>query len=172
MAIGKLNYPAGTTTITISPENVASQSAFTSGVQSAAIANTGNLDFDHHVSGFWTCGTTPTINTQAILWVVPCLADDLLGTITWPDQFGASAAARSVTSASILLGVGAIGRMVNIDSTTSNRTYPFAQFSVASLFGNLPTNYVLYLAHNSGVNSNSTAGNFVFQYQRFRNTVN
>lgn len=172
MSTAKTSYPAGTVTITISPENVATSATFVGGVESGAISNTTNLDLDHQISGFWTCGTTPTANTQVQIWVIPCLTDNLSGTITWPDVFDGTASAETATSAGVLQGLGRIGASLNVDAATSNVNYPCAKFSVAALFGGfLPTNYVIFITHNTGVNSNTTAGNHVWQYQRIQATV-
>ncbi len=171
MSTVQINYPAGTTTITISPENVATSATFVAGVESASVSDVTNLDLDHLVSGKWTCGTTPTINTQVQIWVVACLTDDL-ATPTWPDVFDGTSSAETVTSAGILQGLGRLGAVLNVDATTSDRIYYCAQFSVAALFGGvLPTRWVLFIAHNTGVNSNSTSSNHVWQYQRIRATV-
>ena len=172
MATVQINYPAGTATITISPENVATSATFVAGVESNAISNVSNLDLDHLISGTWTSGTTPTANTQVQIWVVPAQTDNLSGTVTWPDVFDGTASAETVTSAGILQGCARLGAVLNVDSNTSNRLYTCAFFSVAALFGGqVPTNYVLFITHNTAVNSNSTSGNHQWQYQRVRATV-
>ncbi len=172
MATVNLNYPAGTATITISPASVASSSTFVAGRQSTAINNVTNLDLDNLISGTWTAGTTPTTNTQVQIWVVAAFTDNLSGTIAWPDTFGASDAAVTATSAGCLQGEARLAAVLNVDSATSNRTYYCASFSVAALFGgDLPTNYVIWITHNTVAAANATGGNFVWQYQRIRATV-
>jgi hypothetical protein len=172
MATAQVNYPAGTSAITISPENVATSSTFVGGVESDSISNVSNLDLDHQICGRWTCGTTPTVNTQVQIWVVPCLEDDLSSTVTWPDVFDGTASAETVTSAGILQGLGRLLGVLSVDTTTSNREYQLAKTSVAALFGGfLPTRYVLFITHNTGVNSNSTAGNHEWTIQRVRASV-
>lgn len=172
MSTAQINYPAGTATITISPENVATSSTFVAGVESGSISNVSNLDLDHLISGTWTSGTTPTANTQVQIWVVPVLQDDLSSTQTWPDVFDGTSSAETVTSAGVLQGLGRLAAVLNVDSNTTARAYACAAFSVAALFGGvLPTRYVIFIAHNTGVNSNTTAGNHSWQYQRIRATV-
>lgn len=172
MATVQVNYPAGTATITISPQNVASSTTLVAGVESDLISNISNLDLDHQISGTWTCGTTPTANTQVQIWIVPVLTDNLAGTQTWPDVFDGTASAETVSSVGVLQGLGRLLGVLNVDSTTSDRTYALAKTSVASCFGGaLPTQYVVFITHNTGVNSNSTSGNFVWSYQRIRQTV-
>lgn len=172
MATIKTSYPAGTATITISPENVATSSTFVAGVESAEISNVSNLDLDHLVSGKWRSGTTPTANTQVQIWVVPVISDDLSSSVTYPDVFDGTASAETVTSAGVLQGLGRLAAVLNVDSNTSARDYFCAPFSVAALFGGvMPTRYVLFITHNTGVNSDTTSGNFVWKYQRVQQTV-
>lgn len=173
MATVQTNYPAGTTTITIAPHNVASSATFVAGVESDAISNVTNLDLDHLISGRWRTGSgSITANTQVQIWVVPVLTDDLASSQTWPDVFDGTSSAETVTSAGILQGLGRLGSILNVDATTTGRDYFCADFSVAALFGgSLPTRYVVYISHNTGSASDTTAGNFVWQYQRIRATV-
>lgn len=153
-------YAAGSAAYTISPENVASSSTFTAGVESGVYSNTSNLDEDVLVSGLWTAGTTPTNNTTVQCWCVPPLTDDLAGTRTWPDVFDGTASAETVTSAGVLATLGQVVGAMQIDSTTSNRGYWSAPASIAERFGRIvPPSHVLYVSHNTGVNSNTTAGN-------------
>ena len=53
---------------------------------------------------------------------------------------------------------------LDIDATTSNIAYECGLFSVAALFGGtLPPRFALFITHDTGVNSNSTAGNHVWK---------
>ena len=172
MSTVKVSYPAGTVTATMAPENVATSSTFVAGVESASVTNVSNLDIDHLWSFLWTSGTTPTANTQVQYWVVPALTDDLGGTITWPDVFDGTSSAETVTSAGVLQGCGRLLGIINVDSNTTARNYWLDGLSVAACFGgNLPTTYVIFCTHNTGVNSNTTAGNFKAYYQRVQYTV-
>lgn len=167
MSTVKIAYRASTT-ITIAPENVASSAAFVAGVESAVYDNTSNLDVDVLIAGRWTCGTTPTVNTLCNVYVF-AIRDD---TPTYPDVMDGTSSAETVTSA----GVGAgflklLGSLV-IDSTTSDRAYDFGPASVAAAFGGvLPSKFGLFISHNSGVNSNSTAGNHVWKATGVQYTV-
>ena len=172
MATVKELFPAGSVTITVSPENVASSTTFVAGVESGAISNISNLDLDHQIAGLWTCGTTPTTNTQVQIWVVAPYSDDLGGTVLWPDVFDGTSSAETATSAGVLQGLGRLAAVLNVDSNTSNRGYYCAPFSVAALFGGfLPSQYVIFITHNTGVNSNTTAGNHVWKYLRVQASV-
>ncbi len=163
-------YPAGTVTITISAENQTSSSPLSSGIMSDAISNVSNLDVDHLVSGTWTSGTSPTATRQVQVWVVPCLTDDLAGTVTWPDGLTLNAV-QSWKSPMMVLGAAKIGTTLVVDGP-SDLTYDCASFSVAALFGgSVPTTYALFITQNTTKASNATAGNFVWKYQRLRVTA-
>src|SRR5215831_17971390 len=116
MATVQEKLPAGTVTITINPENVATSSTFVAGVESDAVSNITNLDVDHLITGTWTCGTTPTVNTQVQIWVVAPMQDNLGGTVAWPDVFDGTHSAETVTSAGILQGCARLAGVLNVDS--------------------------------------------------------
>lgn len=171
MSTGQTLYPVGTATITISPQNIASSATFVVGAASDAISNVSNLDLDHLISGTWTSGNT-VANTEVQMWIVPVLTDDLSSSQTWPDTFTGSAATVTVTSTGVLEGCARLGTVLIVDTITNSRVYSCEDFSVAALFGGvLPTRYVLFISHNTGVNSNTTAGNFIWQYQRLQGKV-
>lgn len=154
-----LSYRASST-ITIAPQNVASSATFVAGVESDVIDNTSNKDEDILLGGVWTAGTTPTANTQVQIFVVAARDD----TPTWGDVFDGTSSAETVTSAGVLAGIAKLAAVLNVDTNTSNRAYECAPFSVAQLFGGVvPPKFVLFIAHNTGVNSNSTAGNHVWK---------
>lgn len=160
MATVTINY-ASYATFTISPENVASSSSWTAGVESTAIDNSTNLYVDALVAGMWTCGTTPTANTEVRVYVY-AQQDD---TPTYQDVFDGTGSAETVTSAGVLSGVVKLLGTMYVDATTSNRVYYLAPTSVAERFGGvLPKRWGLFIAHNTGVNSNTTAGNHVWKY--------
>src|SRR5690348_11547570 len=142
-------------TITIAPENVATSSGFTAGVESAVIDNTSNKYVDAIVGGTWTSGTTPTINTQVLIYVFS-VRDD---TPTYPDVFDGTSSAETLTSAGVGRGFLKLAAVIDVDSTTSNRAYDVL-FSVAQFFGGvMPLKWGVFITHNTGVNSNSTSGN-------------
>lgn len=147
------------TTITISPENVASSSTFVAGWASGVIDNTSNKDQDVLVGGTWTAGTTPTVNTQVLIYV-GSVRDD---TPTYPDVFTGTSSAKTLTSAGVGAGFLKLAAVLSVDTTTSNRVYD-CLFPVAQLFGGvIPLKCFLFITHNTGVNSNSTAGNHVWK---------
>lgn len=155
-------------TITISPQNIASSTGFTGGVESNVYDNTTNKDVDVLLAGLWTCGTTPTIDTQCRIYV-GAPRDD---TPTYPDVFDGTGSAETVTSAGVGRGFLRLAATIDIDTTTSDRGYPYGPVSVADLFGGtLPPKFFVFVAHNSGVNSNSTAGNHVHKATGVNYTV-
>jgi hypothetical protein len=159
-------------TITIAPENVASSSSFIAGVESTVISNLSNLYADALVSGKWTAGTTPTINTQVQVWVYAPLSDDLASSVTYPDVLDGSSSAETMTSTGVARGAMRLAAILDVDATTSDRVYPCAPFSVAALFGgHMPTRWGLFITHNTGVNSNSTGGNHSWSYIGIKDTV-
>lgn len=156
-----INY-GSVNNITISPENVASSSDFTAGVESAAIDNSTDKFVDVLVSGTWTSGTTPTAGTQVNAFVY-AQQDD---TPTYPDVLDGTASAETMTSAGVMSGALKFLGSLNITTNTSNRAYYLAPTSVAQLFGGImPKRWGLFISHNTGVNSNSTAGNHAWKYQ-------
>lgn len=167
MADIKTKYPAtGSTALTISLASLASGSAgvYTSGRQSDAVDNTTNLDIDHLVSGKIRVGTSPTsgrvINVYA--WANISSAS---GTPSYPDTLTGSDAPRSFTSANVMNSIVRLVASITIDST-SDRDYFFGPVSIASLFVQMPKFWGVYVAHDTAVALNATAGNHVLSYER------
>lgn len=111
-------------------------------------------------------GTTPTINTEIRAYLFP-IGD---GGTVYPDVFDGTPSAETVTSAGVrdsfmkLAGVGVV------DATTSDRDYPI-NFNLLSFFPTLPKKVGVFMAHNTGVNLNSTAGNQKYQYTSYYETI-
>jgi hypothetical protein len=167
MATVSIAYRASST-ITISPENVASSSTFVAGVESNVYDNTTNKDVDVLVSGTWTAGTTPTISTQVMVYV-GAIRDNAP---FYPDVFDGTSSAETITSVGVGQGFLKLAAVLQVDSTTSNRAYDCGPFSVAQLFGGvLPPKWFLFISHNTGVNSNTTAGNHVWKATGINYTV-
>lgn len=167
MATINIAYRASAT-ITIAPENIASSSTFVAGVESNVQDNTSNKDVDNIVAGVWTCGTTPTTATQCLIYV-GAIRDDAPA---YPDVFDGTSSAETLTSAGVGAGFLRLAAIISVDSTTSDRAYNVGPFSVAALFGGvMPNKWFLFITHNSGVNSNSTAGNHVWKVTGINYTV-
>jgi hypothetical protein len=139
-------------------EGLASSATWVAGYESDVVDNTSNLYLDYAVEGKVTVGTTPTISTEIRIYVVP-LWDTVLG--AWPDVFDGTTGAETVTSEGVRDGGIVLAKVLRVDSTTSNRPYPYS-FTVASLFGGVcPPKFSLFTAHNTGVALNATGSNQV-----------
>lgn len=154
-----ITYRASTT-ITISPQNVASSSNLVNGVESDVYDNTTNQDDDVLIGGTWTAGTTPTINTNVLIFIA-AIRDDAP---TYHGPLDGTASAENMAGVGSYEAYLKLGGVVTIDVNTSNRVYDVGPFSVAELFaGNMPNKFVVWITHNTAVNSNSTAGNHVWK---------
>ena len=147
--------------ITISLASLASSSSFVAGHESDVVTNTSNRYDDALLAGKIRVGTTPTINTQILVYVWGVLND----TPTYPDVFDGTDSDETLTSVGVGRGFLKLSAVLDVDATTSDRDYPFGPVSVAQLFGgHLPTHWGLFVTHNTGVNLNSTSGNHVIKY--------
>ncbi len=159
MATVSITY-AASATITISPENVATSSTFVAGVESAVIDNASNKYVDAFVGGVWRAGTTPTANTQVLIYVGAARDD----TPTYPDVFDGTASAETLTSVGVGRGFLKLAAILDVDAATSNVDH-FANFTVAQLFGGvMPQKWFLFITHNTAVNSNTTGAQHVWKY--------
>lgn len=157
----KIKYATPVTiTVTLASLATNAQAVYTAGRQSTAVDNSSNLYDDVLVTGKIRTGTGPTSGRQLAVYVFAQLDD----TPTYPDTLGASDAAVTFTSGNVLNSAIRLGQGVRIDSN-SDRDY-FFNFSVSGLFGGImPKRWGIYVAHDSGVNLNSTGSNHSFRYQ-------
>lgn len=164
MATRNLSYgtaTSGTGGIT----SLATSSTWLAGYEWFIIDNTTELAIDYFVDLVIRVGTTPTVNTEIRVY----LAASYDGS-TYPDVFDGTGSAETVTSAGVrdsfmkLAGVGVV------DATTSDRDYPI-QFNLSSFYPMMPKKVVVFVAHNTGVNFNSTAGNHKYNYSPIHETV-
>jgi hypothetical protein len=139
---------------------LASSSTWLAGYESAVVDNTTNKYLDYIVEGHYTVGTTPTINTEIRIYVVASFDGS-----TWPDVFDGTGSAETVTSEGVRDGFARLAAVMRVDSTTSDRDYPYF-IDVASHFGGaMPKKVAVFVAHNTGVNLNSTAANQTYAAQ-------
>ncbi len=139
---------------TITLASLASDTNLLAGRESAEIVNTSTLALDYLVSGKITTGTSPTTARQIEVWAVGSWD----GT-NWPDVFDGTESVETITSSDIK---ASICRLVAVMATsaTSNVGYHFGPVSIASAFGGVcPPKFVLFVAHNTAVALNATAGN-------------
>jgi hypothetical protein len=149
-----LNY-ISSSAVTITLASLATSATWLAGRESDLIDNSSSKYLDYLLAGKVTVGTTPTVSTEIRIYVV-AMQDDS----TWPDVFDGADSDETVTSAGVGSGFLKLGAVMLVDATTSNRTYYFGPFSVASLFGGVvPRKWVVFVTHNTAVNLNSTGGN-------------
>jgi hypothetical protein len=146
------------TTITAAVASLASDSNLLTGIESSIIDNTTDGFDDILLSGKTTTGTSPTAAKQIEIWAV---AWDGSG---WPDVFDGTTSSETITSADIK---SIICKAVAIIPTnnTSDRTYHYSGISARAVFGGvLPSKFVLFQTHNTGVALNATAANHEHSY--------
>lgn len=148
-----------TATITASVASLASDTNLLAGIESAIVDNRTDGFEDHILSGKFTTGTSPTASRQIEVWAVAWDSN------AWPDVFDGTSSTETITSADIK---NALCKAVAVLPTnnTSDRTYSFTGVSMKTVFGGvLPSQYVLFIVHNTGVALNATAGNHELRYQ-------
>lgn len=148
-----------TATITASIASLASDTNLLAGLETEIIDNTSDGFEDIILSGKITTGTSPTATRTIEVWAVAWDSS------AWPDVFDGTSSAETITSADIK---ASICKPVAIMPTnnTSDRTYSFTGVSAKQVFGGvLPSKFVLFVVHNTGVNLNGTAGNHELRYQ-------
>lgn len=151
----KLVY-AASAAYTITLASLATSSTWVAGRESTAVTNASNLYLDTGVGGKITTGTTPTVDTTIRVYCVGACNDTPL----WPDVFDGTDSAETVTNTQMLASLPLLAE-VSV-SATSDLAYPINFMGIASLFGGLlPIQHVLFVAHNTAVNLNSTGGNHV-----------
>ena len=170
MSDTKTKYPStSSTALTISLASLASGSSgvYTAGRESTAVDNTSNVDVDHLLAGKIRTGTSPTASRSINVYVYANISSSS-GTPTYPDVLDGTDSAETFTSANVMNSAVRLAASMLTDST-SDRDYFFGPVSVASLFGGvLPKFWGVYVAHDSGVNLNSTDGNHVLSYERIQ----
>lgn len=148
-----------TATITASVASLASDTNLLAGIESAIVDNRTDGFEDHILSGKFTTGTSPTASRQIEVWAIAWDSN------AWPDVFDGTTGAETITSSDIK---NALCKAVAVLPTnnTSDRTYSFTGVSMKTVFGGvLPSQYVLFVVHNTGVALNGTAGNHELRYQ-------
>ena len=154
MATSTVNYSSNTT-ITMDLANLASDSTFLAGRESAQIDNTTNKFIDCSVSGVVSVGTSPTANRNINIYVWG--ADTSLATTALDGLDGTDSAATMTNGNLTALRFGA---SVAVPAATSNVQYIVLPFSVAQLFGGvMPKFWGLFVSHNTGVNLRNNAVN-------------
>ena len=162
MATTTINYTGGTAiTIGLATTPLGSSSSWLTGRESNEVDNTSNKFVDALVQGKVTVGTSPVAGTQILVYV---WGSDTSAASANLDVLDGVDSDETLTSAGVRDAVLRLGAVINVDATTSNRTYWVAPFSVADLFGQMPKYWGLFVTQNTGAALNSTAGNHAFAY--------
>jgi len=148
-----------TVTLTMGVASLASDTNRLAGRESTSWVNSGP-DFDFAISGKVRVGSSPTAGKIIQLWPI---AKGALGTPTFPDVFDGTDSNETVTSLNVLLSICPRGPIwqATIDSTSS-RDYFINNVPLLRYFDFVPTECGLFLAHDTGVALDSTAGNHEF----------
>ena len=169
MATTAINYSTNTT-ITISPASLATSSDFTAGRESNEIDNvTTNKYVDAIVQGKLTVGTSPTANTEIRIYVWGAdtsLATTALGVLDGTDS------AETIVNTGFLASALKQAATISVIQATSDITYNFVPFSVATLFGgNMPKFWGLFVSHNTVAALHATAGNHALSFNGIKYDV-
>lgn len=154
---------------TITLASLATSSTRLVGRESTAIDNSSNKYLDYLIAGKVTTGTSPTADRQIDLWAYGSLKD----TPTYPDTITGSDAGVTLTNSGTRnAGLGYIDSALT--ANTSNVGYPFRPTSLVQLFGapfGPPNRHGVVVAHDTGVNLNSTGSNHALSYTPVYGTV-
>lgn len=149
-------------TITCTLASLGTSSSFVAGRESTEIDNSSNKYDDAMVNGYIAVGTTPTTNTQIIVYVLG--AQESFST-AGVDVFDGTDSAETVTSAGLGNAFLRIGSVITVDAATSNVKYPFNIPSIAEVFnGVMPKFWELFIAHNTVAALNATGSNHLIEY--------
>lgn len=136
--------------------SLASSASLLAGYETAIVDNSTNLNLDFLVSGKITVGTTPTVDTTIEIWTFAQIED----TPAYPDVFDGTASAETITSDGIKNSILKLVAIIDVDSTTSDRTYHFGPHPISAIYGGtVPKWFGFFVTHNTGVALNATAGN-------------
>ena len=161
MATVQTTTYSGNTAITFDVSSLATSASFLAGRASTQIDNTTNMYNDAIVNvGGITCGTTPTIGQQIVLYAWG--ANTSVGT-TNIDVITGTDGNFTLSHASVLQSLRFVAAP-SVTVGTSSIKYWVQPFSVASLFGwVMPKYWGLFLAHNH-TNALAAAQSALFSY--------
>jgi hypothetical protein len=150
------------TAIAIAIASLASSSTFLAGRESDQVDNTSNRYADVFVQGKVRVGTSPTANTQILIYV---WGSDTSLVTTALDVLDGADSAETITSAGVRNGLLRLIATLDVDAVTSDRDYYMAATALAQFFGGvMPKFWGLFVTHNTGVALNATGGNHVFEF--------
>lgn len=137
--------------MTLTLASLASDTNLVAGRASTAINQQSTTDaIDALVGGKLTTGTSPTTDRMFEVWLFGCYdGTEFSGGATGTD---ANLTPDEKTCLMFLTAIPTIA--------TSNKTYHWGPFSVAQAFGGcVPSQWGVYIVHNTGVALNATGGN-------------
>lgn len=141
--------------------SLGSSSTWVAGYEWFVVDNTTALMLDYELAGQITVGTSPAAGSEIRIYLIPSVDGS-----TYPDVFDGTPSAETVTSAGVRDGFAALAKVINVDTTTSDRAYPFHVPSVAALFGgNVPKKFAVWVSQNTGAALNGTGGNHTWLSQ-------
>lgn len=147
-------------TITLASLSSGSAQVWTSGRESALQDNTTNKYVSGTITARVTTGTTPTADRQIRIYAYRVLND----TPVYPNGLAGSDAAATITSANHLELIPLLGTA--FVTATSNSSYDFPNLpTLEQTFGIHPWKWGVYIAHDTAVALNSTAGNHIITYR-------
>ena len=150
---------AASGTITITLASLATSADRTAGRESTAISNAVTLYDDVLIGGKITTGTNPTVSKQIDIYVYAAVNDTPL----YPDVLDGTDSDETITSVNVRASAIRLLASITVDATT-DRTYWLAPTSIVPLFGTVPRNWGLFIAHDTAVNLNATGSNHAFSY--------
>ncbi len=159
MATFNLNYGTAVTG-TGGINSLATSATWVAGYEWFILDNSTELALDWFIDLVVRVGTTPTISTFINVYTFASYDGS-----TYPDVFDGTPSAETVTSAGVRDSFCKLMGQAIVDATTSDRDYPIqfnlsqGNFGQGYGWGGIPKKVGIFVAHNTGVNLNATAGN-------------
>lgn len=149
MAAGDIKQCYDTiTAITCTIDSLAQDTSLLAGRCGAVIDNSSNKFVDYLITGVIKTGGTATANSCIEIWIY----SNIDSTPNYPDTLLGTDAAKTLTNSNIKYSGLRNLTTITITSAT-NTVYPFANISVASLFGGkVPKYFGIFVTHNTGGN--------------------
>lgn len=147
MATAIATYSGAGTTITMDLASLTSSSTLVAGRESTEIDNSTNRYLDAQVMGTISVGTTPTINTQIVVFV---WGSDVSLATTAIDVLDGTDSAETLTNTGVQASLARLAT-INVLAATSDIAYPVVCKSVATALGLpiLPRFWGLFVAHST-----------------------
>ena len=132
-------------------DGLASSSTWVAGWESPAIDNSSAKYLDYAVNAAIKVAASGLAAGEIRMYFVAELED-----ASWPDVFDGTESAETVTSSQIRDAICKLAALAVTD-TTAGRVYYLQCPSVAAVFGgNLPRKFVVFIAHSTGQNLETT----------------